>query len=348
MRVFLSPAQRGHAGDTFLVSGAPRPIPEQPERLDHFRRAVEALGLTPEAPPDAGDGPLARVHTPAYLDFLRTAWTLWQSLANASGDVRPNVSPDRPDAPYPRSPVGRAGYHLGDQACPILHDTWITARASAHSAVAAARAVADGAREAYAMCRPPGHHAGRERTGGFCYLNNTAIAAADLAADGRRVAILDVDLHHGDGTQSIFYERSDVLTVSVHADPTDFYPFFRGHAAERGAGPGLGFNINLPLALGTGDAGYLTAVETALARIDAFAPDVLVVALGLDASANDPFGGLAVTPDGFARLGTLLGAFGRSTVLVQEGGYISPALSDNLRAALSGFLDARPGGLTPA
>ncbi len=341
MRVFQSPAQRGHAGDTFLVSGQPRPIPEQPERLDHFDRAVAALGLSVETPPDAGDRPLARVHTPEYLDFLRTIWDVWQTLPGAGGDVRPNVHPPRRDGAYPLAPVGRAGFHLGDQACPVLRDTWPTVRASAHAAVAAARAVTGGAGEAYAMCRPPGHHAGPDLAGGFCYLNNSAIAAAELAAGGRRVAVLDVDLHHGNGTQDIFYHRADVLTVSVHADPAAFYPFFWGHAAERGRDAGLGFNLNLPLPLGTGDDGYLAAVETALARIDAFAPDALVVALGLDASEDDPFGGLRVTPDGFARLGALLGAVRWPTVLVQEGGYISPTLSENLRRVLGAFLAER-------
>ncbi len=341
MRVFYSPTQRGHAGDTFLVSGRPRPIPEQPTRLDPLLAAVEGLGLTPEAPPDAGDGPLARVHAPDYLDFLRTVWAVWQTLPGAAGDVRPNVAPDRRDGAYPRSPVGRAGYHLGDQACPVLADTWTVVRASAQCAIAAARAVAGGAGEAYAVCRPPGHHAGPDLAGGFCYLNNSAIAAADLAAGGCRVAVIDVDLHHGNGTQTIFYHRADVLTVSVHADPNDFYPFFWGYAAERGAGAGLGYNLNLPLALGTGDAGFLDALDGALARVAAFAPDAVVVALGLDASADDPFGGLAVSPEGFARIGAALGALGRPTVLVQEGGYLAPRLSGNLQATLGAFLAGR-------
>ncbi|MBB4287330.1 histone deacetylase family protein [Roseospira goensis] len=341
MRVFLSPAQRAHAGDSFLVNGTLRPIPEQPTRIDHLLRAVSNLGLTPEAPPDSGDAPLARVHTAEYLHFLRTIWTRWQRLPGASAAVRPNVFPDRRDGAYPRAAVGQAGYHLGDYACPVLRETWTTVRASAHGAVAAARAVHDGERVAYALCRPPGHHAGPDLAGGFCYLNNSAIAAADLTAAGRRVAVLDVDLHHGNGTQAIFYDRADVLTVSVHADPADFYPFFWGHAAERGRGPGLGFNLNLPLPLGTGDAAWLETVETALARIDAFAPDVLVVALGLDASAEDPFGGLAITPDGFARVGALLGAFGRPLVLVQEGGYVSPVLAENLEQVVGGVLGAR-------
>lgn len=341
MRVFLSPAQRAHAGDTFLVSGEPRPIPEQPGRLDHFLRALDALDLTPEAPPDVGDGPLARVHTPDYLHFLRTIWDRWQTLPGGSRDVRPNVAPDRRDGAYPRAPVGQAGFHLGDQACPVLKETWTAVRASAHSAVAAARVVRDGAGESYAVCRPPGHHAGPDLAGGFCYLNNSAIAAADLAASGRRVAVLDVDLHHGNGTQTIFYDRADVLTVSVHADPMDFYPFYWGHAAERGRGAGLGYNLNLPLPLGTGDAGYLAAVQEGLARIDAFAPDVLVVALGLDASADDPFGGLRVTSDGFGRLGAMLGAVARPLVLVQEGGYVSPTLTEALTRVLAGVRAAR-------
>lgn len=340
MRVFFSPDQRGHAGETFLVSGRPRPIPEQPERLGHLLAAVDALGLNPEAPPDAGDAPLALVHTPDYLDFLRTIWAIWQTLPGGGGPVRPNVAPDRRDGAYPRSPVGRAGFHLGDQACPVLEDTWSVIRASAQCAVAAARTVADGASHAFALCRPPGHHAGPDLAGGFCYLNNSAIAAGVLAQTGRRVAVIDVDLHHGNGTQSIFYHRADVLTVSVHADPNDFYPFFWGHAAERGAGLGLGHNLNLPVALGTGDDGFLEALAVGLARVRAFAPDAVVVALGLDASADDPFGGLRVTPDGFSRIGAALGALRCPTVLVQEGGYVAPRLSGNLERALGACLNA--------
>jgi len=177
--------------------------------------------------------------------------------------------------------------------------------------------------------------------GGFCFLNNTAIAAQHLRSRFRRVAILDVDVHHGNGTQGIFYARSDVLTVSIHADPHGFYPFFWGHAHERGVGAGEGFNLNLPLPLGTGDAPWLAAGERAIEHIRRFAPEVLVVALGLDASESDPLQGMKITPAGFGRMAAKIGAMGLPTVLVQEGGYLGPELGDNLVSFLDGFLKGR-------
>jgi acetoin utilization deacetylase AcuC-like enzyme len=227
---------------------------------------------------------------------------------------------------------------MTDTSCPISAATWGSALASAGSALHAADLVLGGARAAYALCRPPGHHAFAELAGGFCYLNNSAIAAERLANAGRRMAVLDIDLHHGNGTQGLFYARGDVLTVSIHADPVRFYPFFWGYAGETGEDEGEGANLNLPLARGTGDAGFLAALDTALARIAAFGADTLVLALGLDAHEDDPFAGLAVTTPGFARIGGAIAALSLPTVIVQEGGYLCPALGDNLEAVLKGFV----------
>ncbi|MQX36133.1 histone deacetylase family protein [Roseospira navarrensis] len=340
MHAFFDPVQKSHAPDTFLVSGAWRPCPEVPARADVFVEVAAGLGLPVSAPRDFGLTPLAAVHTAEYLQFLQTIHGRWQSLGG-SRDVLPNVHPDRRDGPYPRSPVGQAGFHLGDTACPVTAQTWAAVYRSAQCAVAAADVVRGGARHAYALCRPPGHHAAADLTGGFCYLNTAAIAAQHLRARHDRVAVLDIDLHHGNGTQAIFYGRGDVLTVSLHADPLDFYPFFWGHAAERGTGAGLGANLNLPLPLGTPDGPWLAALDAALARINAFAPGALVLALGLDASADDPFGGLKVSPEGFRAAGHRIGALGLPTVLVQEGGYLSDSLGPCLHAALSGFQEGR-------
>ena len=169
--------------------------------------------------------------------------------------------------------------------------------------MAAADAVISGERWAYALCRPPGHHAFADVAGGFCFINNSAVAAQRLRSKAARVAILDVDLHHGNGTQGIFYARADVLTVSLHADPVRFYPFFWGHGDERGEGQGLGYNLNLPLPRKSGDEAFLDALSIAIRRIGSFAPEALVVALGLDAFEGDPFGGLSVSTPGFARIG---------------------------------------------
>jgi acetoin utilization deacetylase AcuC-like enzyme len=191
------------------------------------------------------------------------------------------------------------------------------------------------------LCRPPGHHAYADMSGGFCFFNNSAVAAAQLRLQHERVAILDVDVHHGNGTQGIFYERPDVLTVSIHADPVFFYPFVWGYAHERGAGPGLGANLNIPLPKGTGDDDYIKAIGEAEKTIRAFAPGALVVALGLDASEHDPLAGLAVTTAGFRRIGAAIAGLGLPTVFVQEGGYLSDILGANLTAVLGGFEEAR-------
>jgi acetoin utilization deacetylase AcuC-like enzyme len=251
--------------------------------------------------------------------------------------VIPNVHPGGHGNGYPESVVGQAGHHMADTACPLAAGSWPAIVASADTAVHAARLVQQGAPAAYALCRPPGHHAFADMAGGFCYLNNSAIVATDLRRHAARVAVLDVDLHHGNGTQGIFYRRADVLTVSIHADPAHFYPFFWGYASERGEGAGEGYNYNLPLPLGSGDEPFLAALERGLSEVRAFAPEALVLALGLDAFEGDPLAGLKVTTRGFEEICRRVGALKLPTVLVQEGGYPSPELGQNLVASLKGF-----------
>ena len=197
--------------------------------------------------------------------------------------------------------------------------------------------VLGGEKAAYALCRPPGHHAFSDMAGGFCFLNNSAIAADYFRRKGLKPAILDVDVHHGNGTQGIFYDRNDVLTVSLHADPDRFYPFFWGGAQERGVGIGEGYNLNLPLPRGTGDDEYLIVLQTALARIKAYGADVVVIALGLDSHENDPLQGLSITTPGFARLGAAIAELNLPMLLVQEGGYLSDDLGHNINSFLTGF-----------
>ncbi len=338
MKIFHSSKHAAHYPRNFLVNGVLKPNPETPERAEALLAAALAAGheeVEPRADMDLG--PLAAVHTPEYLSFLAGIHERWRRIEGASAEVVPNIHPNGRHGGYPDSAVGQAGYHMADTACPISQGTWPAAVASAQAAVAASREVLDGAAAAYALCRPPGHHAFADMAGGFCYLNNSAIAAQTLRARHDRVAILDVDLHHGNGTQGIFYGRDDVLTVSLHADPARFYPFFWGHAHERGEGAGIGYNFNLPLARGTGDEGFLAALERGLHRIRAFAPGALVVALGLDAHKDDPLAGLALSTDGFERIGTAIARLGLPSALVQEGGYLTAALGANLCAFLRGF-----------
>lgn len=342
MQVVYHSGHAAHDPRHFLVSGALQRSPEIPARAEVLRQAAEAAGHEIVAPQDHDLSPIAAVHTPEYIQFLENIYARWQRIDGSSAEVIPNVHPvTRGSASmemgYPASAVGQAGYHLADTACPIGPGTWQAAVGSASCAVEAAQRVAAGARVCYALCRPPGHHAFADMAGGFCFLNNAAIVAQWLSESGRRVAVLDVDVHHGNGTQGIFYRRGDVLTVSLHADPARFYPFFWGHAPERGAGPGLGANLNLPLPRGTADDDYLAALDGALTRIRSFAADVLVVALGLDAFVGDPLAGLAITTAGFGRIGAAVAGLGLDSVLIQEGGYPSDELGDNLVSFLSGF-----------
>ncbi|MDI7864458.1 histone deacetylase family protein [Rhizobiaceae bacterium n13] len=337
MKAFFASEQKRHDPKAFLSSGAPQPNPEKPERVERLLTGARAAGCEIVRPQQHGLGPIAAVHTPEYLEFLENIHARWQRIPEASEEVIPNIHPLARSGRYPASAVGQAGYHMADTACPISVETFESVCWSAWSAVDAADAVLAGDSASYALCRPPGHHAFADVAGGFCFVNNSAVAAERLLRSSRRIAILDVDLHHGNGTQGIFYARPDVLTVSIHADPVRFYPFFWGHADERGEGVGLGYNLNLPLPRKAGDDEFLSALHAAFRRIRAFAPDGLVVALGLDAFEGDPFGGLSVTTPGFSRMAESIAKLGLPTVIVQEGGYLCDALSDNLTAFLTGF-----------
>ncbi len=342
MKVVFAEAQRRHYPEHFLVNGVFRPNPEGHARIDKLLAGARAAGLTLERPRECGVEPIAAVHDGRYLAFLKNAHERWRRIEGGSAAVTPNIHPVSRDGHYPDSVVAQAGWHMMDVGAPIDEHTYESAIASAASAVHAADLVLAGEAFIYALCRPPGHHARQDAAAGFCYINNCAVAAVRLQSKYPKIAILDVDLHHGNGTQDIFDERADVFTVSIHADPVRFYPFFWGAAVETGAGEGKGFNLNLPLARRSGDAPFLKALDTALDRIDGFGADALIVALGLDAYEGDPFAGLAVTTKGFARVGGAIGtAIDRPTVIVQEGGYLCDALGDNLAAFLEGYSSAR-------
>ena len=340
MKAFLDDRQWHHDPKHFMANGKVYPSPEEPRRIEVLKAAAEDAGCAFEAPRDAGLGPIAALHSPEYLTFLRNIYTRWQRIPDAGPEVIPNIHPASRADGYPKSAVGQAGYHQADTACPIAEGTWEAAYWSAQSAIAGADHLTRAGGAAYALSRPPGHHAFGDLAGGFCFLNNSGIAAQRLLAAGHRPAILDIDVHHGNGTQGMYYGRGDVLTVSLHANPERFYPFFWGHAQERGEGAGLGANLNLPLARGTGDDDYLAVLAVAVQRIRSFGTTALVVALGLDAFIDDPFKGLAITTPGFAHIGAAIARLGLPTLFVQEGGYLCDGLSDNLTSILTGFQDA--------
>ncbi|MDI5936422.1 histone deacetylase family protein [Halomonas kalidii] len=341
MKFFYHPEQERHAPPSFLLRGKQVASPEGPVRAEMLLEGLASLGITATAPAETDSARLrdrlARIHTPRYLQFLETIHARWSELPDAAEMVAPNVHPCGGGQHYPRHPVGQVGWHMHDMACPMVAGTFKGIMANAGTAQAAAEAVLAGERSAYALCRPPGHHAGPDRAGGFCFLNNSALAATVLREHHARVAILDVDLHHGNGTQDIFYARGDVWTGSLHVDPDDFYPFFWGGADETGEGDGEGTNVNVPLPLGTDGQGFMTALEDLIARMEAFQPDAMVVALGLDAHKDDPLAGLALETDDFRALGRRLADIDLPTVIVQEGGYPTESLGANLAAFVQGY-----------
>lgn len=344
MRIYFSDQHAVHAPGAFVSRGQVMASPEKPARADALLDGARNAGHETAAIQSFGLGPVRAVHDAEYLSFLEHAWTDWSALSDHAPEVIPNVHPGRNMSTQPRAIVGRAGYYQADCACPIGPGTWEGIQVSANCALSAASEVMSSSATdyAYALCRPPGHHAYADMAGGFCFLNNTAIAAQYCRDHGaNRVAIVDVDVHHGNGTQGIFYARGDVLTVSLHGDPAEFYPFFAGYRQELGLGEGGGCNINVPLARDTGDDVYLEHLQDALGKVRGFEADVLVVALGLDASEHDPLAFLRITGDGFRRIGETLGALALPTVIVQEGGYLSEHLGANLAATLAGFEGAR-------
>lgn len=345
MLVVRDDAHLAHQPAEIISRGRAIPHPEVARRAAELEAAAKAGGHMLAKPSAHGMAPVEAIHDEGYLAFLESAWTRWQDLPNPTPYVHPYAQPNRRMTGLPTGVMGQAGYYMATNSAPIAEGTWGAALVSADIALTAADAVMDdsGDDAAYALCRPPGHHAFTDLAGGFCYLNNVAIAAQHMTARWPKLAILDIDVHHGNGTQGIFYERDDVLFVSLHGDPTDYFPFFAGYASETGAGAGAGKNLNLPLAQGSGDAAFLAALDRGFQAIRAHAPGALLVSLGFDAFENDPIGCLKITTPGFGEVARRIGALGLPTLLVQEGGYDCDGLGPNLTSFLGGFAAGRAG-----
>jgi acetoin utilization deacetylase AcuC-like enzyme len=347
--VVHSDAHLGHAGLIELASGREIPCWEAPERAVAIERALrEAAGFTFEAPTPHGREPILAVHDADLVDVIEHAWT--DALAAGVTDGSRPLIPDvfllerYVDGMQPGGLPGRRDLRLGaylfDTATPFVAGTWSAALAAVDVALTAADRVVAGAPLAYGLCRPPGHHAARGMLGGYCYLNNAAIVAESLLRShgAGRVAILDIDYHHGNGTQQIFWERGDVLYLSLHADPARAYPYFSGYATETGAGEGAGLTRNWPLAARTGLDGYATALSEAMDLLGAFAPDApLVISAGFDTFERDPIGDLALKTADYEQIGRMIAAAGMPTVVLQEGGYALDALGANALALLTGL-----------
>jgi acetoin utilization deacetylase AcuC-like enzyme len=309
------------------------------ERAEFVLDRVRATGLGDIVSPEQfGLDPVLRVHDAQFVDFLSSAWTDWVAAGN-KGEAIPDCWPARRMVQrIPDSISGKLGYYAMAAETSISAGSWEAACASADVALTAAARISVGARGVFALCRPPGHHAARDLYGGYCFLNNAAIAAQYLRDHGSsRVAVLDVDFHHGNGTQDIFYERSDVLFSSIHGDPLDAFPYFAGYADETGAGEGVGYNQNLPLPRGSDFSAWRAALDTALARIDRFAPSALVVSLGVDTFEHDPISFFKLRTDDFTQYGRLIGAPRIPTLFVLEGGYAVAEIGVNAVNVLQGF-----------
>jgi acetoin utilization deacetylase AcuC-like enzyme len=332
---FFNEHHAQHAPHAAFPPGAPLPYPDFPERADIVVAALHARGLDQIVTPHGVSlASLERVHTARYLHFLRSAWSAWlqRDPRNAGREILPGVWPGR-TLRYDLEPedfIGRLGLHALDGATPLTAGAWIAAKSGADCAINAAHALRLGQHGSFALTRPPGHQAGADHFGGGCLLNNAALAAQHLLDDGlERVAILDIDACHGSGTQGIFYQRSDVLVVSIHADPRTAYPYYAGHADETGNGAGLGFNMNLPLARSDGAGGWFAALETACLKMAGFNAQALVVSLGVD--------GERLAGADFTRIGERLAYLGLPTAFVLEGGAAGPALGINVANVLEGF-----------
>ncbi len=325
---------------TELYGGQLVPPFECPVRAEHVLERVRQVGLGEVVAP--GEFPLdavTRVHDADFIRFLETCWSEWRA-AGFDGEAIASVWPSRgmQQQRIPAHIEGKLGHYAMAAETSISDGTWEAARASVNVALSAQAALRDGAREAFALCRPPGHHAAGDKFGGYCFINNAAVATqAFLDQGASRVALLDVDFHHGNGSQAIFYDRDDVLFLSLHGDPSDAFPHFLGYADETGAGRGEGFNHNYPMGPGTSFATWSAALADACARIRNYAPDALVISLGVDTYENDPISFFKLASDDFKRYGATIAALGLPTLFVMEGGYAVEEIGLNAVNVLEGY-----------
>jgi len=342
VKVVYTELHRSHAPTRGFALGRQTAYRETPERAERTLDAVRHAGH--EVVPPAVDAlpDVRALHAADYVDYLAGAYRAWADAGYADEGAVADVFPIRRPARRPTAPARLGGWYLFDSETPVVAGTFEAAAGAAACALTGADLLLAGQACAYALCRPPGHHAGRDYGGGYCYFNNAALAARRLAgAEGeRRGAILDLDCHHGNGTQDLFYSSGAMLYVSIHVDPARAFPYYWGYPDETGDGPGQGCNVNLPLPRGTGEPGYVDALARALDAVARFWPDFLVVSLGTDVAADDPLSGFALPVEAFGRLGRGVGAVGVPVLTVQEGGYEPATMGACVVEFLAGLQEA--------
>lgn len=344
MNIFYSEEHRNHYPPFEVFDGGQRvPYFENPDRMDKILSALQKTDWANMIEPtDFGLEPILEVHDKDYINFLASCWDEWlasDSSISASPETHaflPATFALRRKPRLTSSLHGRGGYYMMDLSACIVAGTYKAALASANCALSAASSSFSLHNSSFALCRPPGHHAGKDYAGGYCFINNASVAANWLSHKGK-TALLDIDYHGGNGTQDIFYERGDVLTISIHGDPDFEYPHYAGFADETGAGAGLGFHKNYPLPKDTDDAGYLTALDSALRMIKDFSPEYLVLSTGMDTFDGDPLGKFHVTRKGFAEIGKRIASLNLPTAIIMEGGYANAELGDNVVTLLENF-----------
>jgi acetoin utilization deacetylase AcuC-like enzyme len=340
MKIFYSESHQAHYPPFEILDGGEKSQSfEIPDRVEQI---LYSLGKTKWAeiypPVDFGLDPILAIHDQAYVDFLRTAFDLWtaEEPNYEHSALTPATFPPGGLRRIPKSVLGKAGYYMMDLSAPIGMRTYQAALQAVNCSLSGAQDLKSGSKAVFALCRPPGHHAGKANCGGYCYLNNASIAANWLSQFGN-VALLDIDYHAGNGTQDIFYERKDVFSLSIHANPEYEYPYYAGYLDETGRGEGSGFHKNFPLSFGTDDDQYINTLEKALVLIHNFKPAYLVLSTGMDIALGDPLGKFKITQDGIRRIGKNIAALKIPTLAVMEGGYNLVDLGENVVTLLSEF-----------
>ena len=339
MKIILNKSFALHDGQGEFHHGKLVPCFENPSRVNNIVDAFKENGISEFSDPeDFGLDPILKVHPDHYVSFLQNIWNEWQAAGN-EGDVMPYVWPVPGLKRIPHDNLNaKVGSYAFSSDTPIMEGTWSAVYDGVQSALTALKAVKNGERMAFALTRPPGHHAHAEVYGGYCFLNNVAITAqAALDQGHKKVCALDVDYHHGNGTQDIFYDRGDVLTVSLHGDPKTNFPYYLGYAEETGEGKGLGANLNLPLADETTYEAWAQAFETAALKVEEFGAECLVIALGVDTFEDDPISKFKLTTEDYLDMGKRIEAIGLPTVIVMEGGYDVGPIGQNVFNVLKGF-----------